>query len=356
MEHMNYSEPNILIVDDIKANLVVLSEMICNLGYIARPVISVKHAIEAIETLAPYLILLDVSMPEMGGFEFCELLKKNVNTRDIPIIFISALSQSKDRIRGFQLGAVDYISKPFELEEVSLRINTHLRIYKLQREMELYNKKLFKIINDQTRKINQEQVRILQAMICLAIKRDKTRSEHIDRVGKNCSKLAMGMQLSPLYKGLITNCFVDSIEHASIVHDIGKVAIPDNILMKNGPLSPEEMEVFQTHTVLGANALKEVFSYNEHSEFYKMAIDIVLYHHEHWDGSGYPEGLRGTNIPLSARIVAVVDAYDEVLISQGKVSDGALRNAMNYINDGSGTKFDPDIVGIFNKIFNQLKK
>lgn len=356
MEYMNYSVPNILIVDDINANLVVLSEMIRNLGYVARPVTSVRHAISAIETLTPHLILLDVSMPEIDGFEFCDLLKKNANTRDIPVIFISALTQSEDKIRGFKLGAVDYISKPFEVEEVTLRINTHLRIYKMQRELELYNKKLYKIINEQIRKIHEEQKRILTTVASLSVKKDRFRKDHMDRVGVNSRLLAMGMQMSPIYKEVITNNFIESIEYAAAIHDFGKIGLPDSLLLKNENLGPEEADAFKTHTILGANTLKEIFSNNEHSDFIKMSIDIALYHHEHWDGSGYPEGISGADIPLSARITAVVDVYDEARISQEYNLGFTAKNAMDVINEGSGTRFDPNIVKIFNKIQNQLKK
>ena len=355
MDNLTYAVPNILIVDDINANLVVLTEMIRNAGYIARPVTSAKQAMNAIEMLSPHLILLDVSMLEVDGFEFCAMLKKNVNTRDIPIIFITALSSSEDKIKGFKLGAVDFIAKPFEVEEVTLRINTHLKIYKMQQELELYNKKLYKIINDQIRKIYEEQKVILHAMNNLSKMRDVRYKGHPERVGKNSRLLALGLQLCPAYKDMISNNFIDSIEQAASLHDIGKIGISDVILKKDtSELTPEEYAVMKTHTVFGGNTLKDIYAY-DHNEFIKMAIDITMYHHENWNGTGYPEGLKDTEIPLSARIVAIIDAYDTARFELFKDHPDSQKKAVEYILEKSGTFFDPDIVTIFTKIHNQLK-
>ena len=148
-------KPNILIVDDVSANLVLLSEIIKSAGYVPRPVISVKQALAAINQKSPHIILLDITMPEINGFDFCSMLKADVKTRDIPIIFISALDSVEDKIKGFKLGAVDYIAKPFEKEEVTLRLDTHLKIYKMQQELETYNKKLHKVVNTQIPHRNQ---------------------------------------------------------------------------------------------------------------------------------------------------------------------------------------------------------
>lgn len=356
MENVTYTVPNILVVDDINANLVVLTEMIRNAGYIARPVTSARQALSAIEALLPHLILLDISMPEMDGFEFCALLKKNPNTRDIPIIFISALNQTEDKIRGFKLGAVDYIAKPFEVEEVTLRINTHLKIYKMQQELEIYNKKLYKIINDQIRKIYEEQKNILYALAKLSTARDGANGDHLDRVGKNSRLLAMSLQLTPGYKEEITNGFIDSIELAAPLHDIGKIAISDSILLKRTDLSSDEMQIMRTHSELGATTLKEIYSYNQQNEFIKMAIDIAWYHHENWDGTGFPKGLVKSEIPLSARIVSIVDVFD-ILISERCYKPAfSHEDSLKIINESAGKKFDPDIVKIFNKIQNQLQK
>ncbi len=355
MESITYAVPNILVVDDVNANLVVLTEMIRNSGYIARPVTSARQAMSAIEVLAPHLILLDISMPEMDGFEFCALLKKNANTRDIPIIFISALGTTEDKIKGFKLGAVDYIAKPFEVEEVTLRINTHLKIYRMQQELEIYNKKLYKIVNDQIRKIYDEQKSILHALTNLSTRRDSTKAGHLERIGKNSRLLAMSLQLCPAYKDLVSNSFIDSIELAAPLHDIGKIGLADNIILKCDELTPEEFQTMKTHTLIGGETLKEIYAYNDHNDFIRMAIEIAMYHHEHWDGSGYPEGRKGNDIPLSARIVAIVNAYDVAMIKVYKGLSDPRKESFQFILEGAGTRFDPDIVKIFAKIQNQLR-
>ncbi|MDF2944310.1 MAG: response regulator receiver modulated metal dependent phosphohydrolase [Herbinix sp.] len=356
MDNISYSSPNILVVDDVSANLVVLSEIIRNAGYIARPVTNANQAVSAIEALTPNLILLDVSMPEINGFVFCAMLKKNANTRDIPVIFISALNSQEDKIKGFQLGAVDYISKPFEVEEVTLRINTHLKMYKMQQELEIYNKKLYKIINDQIRKIYEEQKNVVQALTIMCSLKDDGKTMHMERVGKNSRLLAMSLQLSAKYREIISNSFVDTIETAACLHDIGKMAISDAIIFKSGGLTVAEKEIIRTHTTFGANILEEIYSYNENNEFIKMAIDIVKYHHERWNGTGYPAGISGTAIPLSARIVSVIDVYDSLISKKSYRPEYSHEMSMHIINDGSGILFDPDIVNVFNKIQSQLKK
>ena len=349
-------DANILIVDDVIANLVVLTEMIRKSGYVARPVTSVKQAIQAIEVTTPQLILLDISMPDMDGFEWCAKLKKDAKTRDIPIIFISALNATEDKIRGFKLGAVDFISKPFEHEEVSLRINTHLKIHRMQQELEIYNQKLQKLVKEQMEKIAMEEKNLIYAMARMCEARDKGRENHIENVGKNSRLLAMSLQFSGLYENEITQDFIDTIELAAPLHDIGKIYIPDNILQKKGKLSENEEKTLESHTELGAKNLSEAYAQSEYNDFLRMAIEIAKYHHEKFDGTGYPLGLKGSNIPLSARIVSVVDMYDKLLKEYAYEGDGAHDKALLHMKSEAGQSFDPDIIEVFLKIRRQLKR
>jgi len=355
MENITYSTPNILVLDDVNANLVVLAEMIRNAGYIARPVTSVRQAMSAIEVLTPHLILLDISMPEIDGLEFGTILKKNASTRDIPIIFISVLNSTQDKRKAFQLGAVDYIAKPFEVEEVIYRINIHLKYYRMQQELEIYNKKLYQIINDQIHKIYEERKNILYALTKLSAQRDEDEVGHLERVSKNSRLLAICMQLSPLYEKDITDNFIETIELAAPLHDIGMIAISDHIRLRPIDLNPEEEKILRAHCEIGANTLGEIYSYNEHNELIRMAINIAWFHHENWDGTGYPKGLKGTEIPLSARIVSIVNEYDICISERNYKTAFSLDDSMKMINDNAGKKFDPDIVAVFNKIKRQLK-
>jgi putative two-component system response regulator len=356
MEDLTFNTPNILIVDDVDANLVILAEMIRSAGYIARPVTNTRQAFSAIDVLTPNLILLDISMPEIDGFEFCARIKKNASTRDIPIIFISALNSTQDKIKGFQLGAVDYIAKPFEVEEVTLRINTHLKYYRMQQELEIYNRKLYKIINDQIRKIYEEQKIIPYALAKLTALRDKAEGDHLERVGKNSRLLAMCMQLCPQYENDITNIYIETIELAAPLHDIGMIAICDQIRLKPYNLNEEEEKILKTHCEIGANTLKEIYAYNENNELIRMAINIAWFHHENWDGSGYPKGLKGTEIPLSARIVSIINEYDNNMSERSYRPASSQEESIKMIMDNAGKKYDPDIASIFYKIQNQLKK
>ena len=356
METMPFSPPNILVVDDVNANLVVLTEMISNAGYIARPVTSAKQALSAIEALSPNLILMDISMPEVDGFEFCSMLKKSVSTRDIPVIFISALNSAEDKIKGFRSGAVDYIAKPFEVEEVTLRIDTHIKMYKMQQELEAYNKRLYKIINDQIRRIYEEQKNVINALALLEKKCDNSKTDHLEHIGKNSKILAMSLQLSPKFKNQITNSFIDAIEVAAQLHDIGMLYTSDSQSFGQDIFTENEHDINKMHTIDGANILEEIYSFNQQNEFLRMAIDIAKYHHENWNGSGYPMAIKGTEIPLSARIVAIADVYDSLISDKNIEQVYNHERTIEFINNGANVLFDPDIVAIFNKIHHQLKK
>lgn len=356
MDNLPFSPANILVVDDVNANLIVLAEIIRNAGYIARPVTSARQAVNAIEALPPNLILMDISMPEIDGFVFCTMLKKNANTRDIPIIFISALSSTEDKIKGFKAGAVDFIVKPFEVEEVTFRINTHLHMYKMQLELEGYNKKLYRIINDQIRKLYEEHKKVINALIKVAEKRDKSKAIHLEHVGKNSKILAMSLQMSSKFRNKITNSFIEAIELAAPLHDIGKMVICDSIMLKSDNLNTQETEIMKTHTTIGASILEEIYTVNEQNEFLKLAVDIAKNHHEMWNGTGYPNGIIGTDIPLCARIVSIVNEYDLLIASKDYGKGYSHERAVKIINEESEKQFDPDIVAVFNKIQYQLKK
>ncbi len=354
----NINNANILIVDDVLPNLIVLTEMIREAGYVARPVSSVKQAMQAIMVQKPQLILLDISMPEIDGFEWCEILKKNPQTRDIPIIFISALNSTEDKIRGFKLGAVDFISKPFEVEEVTLRINTHLKIYQMQQELEVYNKKLQKLVSNQVNKIVTEQKNLIYAMARISEAKDSIHTNHIENVARNSRLLALCLQLMEQYTEEVDNDFVEIIELAAPLHDIGKIAIPDRIIKSCEMLSEEDSKILQSHVKLGAKTLSEAYAYKENNKFINMAMDIVYYHHEKWDGTGYPKRLKGKEIPLSARIVAIVDAYDnEMEKCSWKIQERELchKRVMEYMCEEAGKSFDPELIKILNKIQFKLR-
>ena len=353
----NNSDISILVVDDVEVNLIILEEIIKNMGYEALLAQSVKEALQIIEDREqlPKVILSDISMPETDGFTFCSMLKNDPYTKDIPVIFISAMDTASDLSKGFELGAVDYIPKPFEKTEVEMRISTHLKIYNMQRDLEENNKQLNLVVARQMEKLRLEQKNIMTALARLVESRENVSGSHYKNILYNSRILAEGMQLSPMFEDDVTDDFIDTIESSAGLHDIGKLMIPDRILLKNAPLDEEERRLMCAHAELGAKTLNDIYEGVEKNDFVEMAIDIAWYHHECWDGSGYPKGLKGKEIPLSARIVKVVDVFDAMISERRYKKPIPLDQTLAYMQEKSGTDFDPDIIRVFMRIYRNFR-
>ena len=353
----NNSDISILVVDDVEVNLIILEEIIKNMGYEALLAQSVKEALQIIEDREqlPKVILSDISMPETDGFTFCSMLKNDPYTKDIPVIFISAMDTASDLSKGFELGAVDYIPKPFEKTEVEMRISTHLKIYNMQRDIEENNKQLNLVVARQMEKLRIEQKNIMTALARLVESRENVSGSHYKNILYNSRILAEGMQLSPMFEDDVTDDFIDTIESSAGLHDIGKLMIPDRILLKNAPLDEEERRLMCAHAELGAKTLNDIYEGVEKNDFVEMAIDIAWYHHECWDGSGYPKGLKGKEIPLSARIVKVVDVFDAMISERRYKKPIPLDQTLAYMQEKSGTDFDPDIIRVFMRIYRNFR-
>ena len=353
----NNSDISILVVDDVEVNLIILEEIIKNMGYEALLAQSVKEALQIIEDREqlPKVILSDISMPETDGFTFCSMLKNDPYTKDIPVIFISAMDTASDLSKGFELGAVDYIPKPFEKTEVEMRISTHLKIYNMQRDLEENNKQLNLVVARQMEKLRIEQKNIMTALARLVESRENVSGSHYKNILYNSRILAEGMQLSPMFEDDVTDDFIDTIESSAGLHDIGKLMIPDRILLKNAPLDEEERRIMCAHADLGAKTLNDIYEGVEKNDFVEMAIDIAWYHHECWDGSGYPKGLKGKEIPLSARIVKVVDVFDAMISERRYKKPIPLDQTLAYMQEKSGTDFDPDIIRVFMRIYRNFR-
>lgn len=347
--------PKILIVDDISVNLKILEKIISEEGYEPLCALNVQDAIDIIQYTMPQLILSDFSMPGMDGLEFCKLLKSNPRTRDIPFIFITVLDSSEEKQKAFLAGAVDFIPKPFERVEVVMRVNNQLNSYRMKQEMENYNRMMHKLVSEQKRQIEEERENVLFALAKVVEKRDANTGNHLDNVGYNCRLLAQSLQFLSEYENEISDEFVETIGAASKLHDIGNISIPDAIFLKDGRLEEWEMEIVRTHTEEGAKILEEICNGSNNSRFLCMAITIAKYHHANWDGTGYPSDVKGTEIPLEARITALVNTFD-VLVGKRCYKDAySLEESIKIINEGSGTLYDPDIVKVFNKVWKQMK-
>jgi putative two-component system response regulator len=340
-------KPSILVVDDTPANLQLLASMLKERGYRTRPVPSGLLALQAALSEPPDLILLDINMPEMNGFEVCQSLKADEKLKDIPVIFISALNEVLDKVRAFAVGGVDYITKPFQFDEVQARVNTHLKLWHLQQELEKHNRQLGKLVQVQVKKISDTQMAMIFALAKLAESRDDDSGKHLERVQAFCKKLAEGLARVPRFGRQVDAKFIENIYYASPLHDIGKVAIPDRIVLKPGKLTPEEFEVMKTHAALGADKLEAVQRQFPGNALLDMGIAIAKFHHEKWNGDGYPLGLAGEAIPLAARIMAVVDVYETLRAKRCYKDAFSHEQSVGIIVSSSETHFDPEIVKAF---------
>jgi len=288
------------------------------------------------------LILLATEGGEIDGFQIYELIKKIDTFKGIPVIFMSSSSDIAVKNRAFEAGGVDFLTKPVHYYELKARIDAHLVTQEQQPEIRYQN-----MIQNSLKEIAAAQQATNFALAKLAEFRDEDTGLHLKRVSEYCRILTSQLQNASLYSSLISEDFINSIQHASLLHDIGKVAIPDSILFKPSKLSFEEFEVMKKHTVIGAENIQDIYNNYSGNPLIGMGIEIALYHHERWDGQGYPDGLSAKNIPLSARIMAVADFYDAVRSDRCYRKGYEHQQVKEMLVEGSGSHFDPVIVQAF---------
>lgn len=340
-------KPTIMVVDDTPDNLALMSVLLRD-HYNVRVANSGERALKLAESNPPDLILLDVMMPGMNGYEVCQRLKAAVATRDIPVIFLTAKAEMEDEKKGLELGAVDYITKPISPPIVMARVKTHLALKASTDFLRDQNDYLEREVAKRTREVAAIQDVTIQAMASLAETRDSDTGNHIRRTQFYVQALAEKLRDHPRFSAFLTERTITILFKSAPLHDIGKVGIPDRILLKPGRFEPEEFEIMKTHTTLGRNAIESAErSLGTDVEFLSMAKDIALSHHEKWDGTGYPQGLSGDAIPISARLMALADVYD-ALISRRVYKEGMPHDkAVDIIQSGRASHFDPDIVDAF---------
>jgi len=345
----------IMIVDDSRVNLHLLELMLSKQSYTVCPFRQGAAALQWAAQNPPDLILLDVIMPGMDGFELCARLKGDKRLKDIPVIFISAMNDLKTKVRAFGLGAVDYITKPFEMEELHTRVHTHLQIRSMQVRLTQHNRELERLVEQKVREISDSQLATILALAKLAESRDDETGNHLERVQMLCAVLAEHLSGTQAYRHQIDRTFISDIYHASPLHDIGKVGIPDRILLKPGRLDPDEFEIMKTHSVIGSDTLEAVRLKYRGNAFIDMGISIARWHHERWDGQGYPDGLAGDKIPLPARIMAVADVYDALRSERCYKKALPHAQALEIIASGRASQFSADIVDAFLSLGEQLR-
>jgi putative two-component system response regulator len=341
---------SILIVDDAPENLRLLGAVLKRGGLVPRQATSGRLAIEAAVADPPDLVLLDITMPEMSGVEVCRWFKQDERLRNIPVIFISGLQGIDDKVEAFRVGGIDYISRPFQEEEVLARVKTHLHLRRLQVELVSHNELLGQHIAEQVKVVTASQLATIFALAKLAEARDDDTGRHIERVQTFARLLAEQLLTMKMHVAQLTTTFIEDLYQTASLHDIGKVGTPDSILLKPGKLTPEEFGEMKKHCALGADTLATVLERHPDNQFLRMGVDVARSHHEKWDGSGYPDGLKGAAIPLAARIVALADVYDALSSKRCYRPAFGHADARRMIEEGDGTQFDPDVVNAFRSL------
>jgi putative two-component system response regulator len=323
----------VLIVDDSPSNIDVLVETLKD-HYHLSVAMDGPDALSNVARNKPDIILLDVMMPKMSGFEVCRILRDAPDTREIPIFFLTALDESESKVRAFDFGAVDYITKPFYPSEVLSRLRTHLSLLLARRELSEQNNILETKVRERTLELENNQKETIIRLALAAEHRDTDTGSHIRRIQEYSKLLARCSGLDEAQS--------EDVGLASTMHDLGKIGIPDNILLKPGRLTDEEMTVMRSHTEIGANILA-----NSNSPLIIQSREIALTHHEHFDGNGYPLGLRGKEMPLGGRIVGLADVFDALLSKRPYKEPWPFDKAVEAILQGRGTHFDPDLTDVF---------
>ena len=347
----------VLVVDDTPDNLSLMSNLLKN-DYKVKVANNGEKALKIAATdPPPDLILLDIMMPGMDGYEVCQFLKRNSATANIPVIFLTAKAEVEDEKKGLEFGAVDYITKPVSPPIVMARVKNHLALKAHADFLRDKSAYLESEVERRTKEVIAIQDVTILAMASLAETRDSDTGNHIRRTQFYAKALAEKLKPNERFNALMTNHYINMLFKSAPLHDIGKVGIPDRILLKPGRFTPEEFEIMKTHTTLGKEAIDHAEAQLGMSvEFLAMAKEIALYHQEKWDGSGYPEGLAGDAIPVSARLMAVADVYD-ALISRRVYKEGMPHEkAVEIIQEGKGKHFDPDMVDAFMAIQEEFRQ
>jgi len=357
VDTLDFTEkPTVLVVDDTPDNLSLMAGLLKDL-YKVKVANNGEKAISIVRSDSPPdLILLDILMPGLSGYEVCQTLKADPATRAIPIIFLTAMTATEEEKKGLELGAADFITKPVNPPIVLARVATQLQVSAAAGFLKDQNHYLESEIGRRGRELAAIQDVTILAMASLAETRDNDTGNHIRRTQHYVKLLAEHLQTHPRFRLFLSECTIDMLFKSAPLHDIGKVGIPDRILLKPGRFEPHEFDIMKTHCQLGRNSIQHAEDrLGMKVDFLKFAKEIAYGHHEKWDGSGYPQGLVGDGIPVSARLMALADVYD-ALISRRVYKQGMPHEeAVRIIREGRGSHFDPDIADAFLELAEQFR-
>lgn len=346
----------ILVVDDDKTNL-ALAQKILGTQYRIAASTSGQAALKYLETHRPDLILLDINMPEMNGFEVMECLRSDLHTETIPVIFLTADNLAETEIKCFQMGAMDFVTKPFVPDILLSRVSKTI-------ELDQYRHNLENMVNEQAQKITEGTQRlgriqnsVIIGMANLIESRDGSTGKHVKNTQNYVRMIANELLSRGLFTEELTPDYIEDLCKAAPLHDVGKIKIPDAILQKPGKLTAEEFETMKQHTTHSRKIIQTIIGDIEDDHYVRLVEDIALYHHERWDGTGYPTGLTESNIPLSARIMAVADVFDALYEERCyKPPIRPIERIIQIMSEGRGTQFDPVILDVFIEMLPQLKE
>jgi len=344
----------IILVDDNPANLRIGKNVLVE-KYAVATAPSAEKMFSLLENNNPAMILLDVDMPEMNGYEAIKVLKSKRQTKDIPVIFLTARTDSDDELEGLSLGAIDYIVKPFQPPLLLKRIEVHLLVEAQRKELQYFNENLQKMVEEKTESILELQNAMLKTMAELVECRDDITGGHIERTQRGIKILLEELEKSGVYREETEGWDMSLLLQSCQLHDVGKISIDDRILKKPGRLSDEEFEEMKKHAIFGEQIIEKIETLAKESDFLNYAKIFAASHHEKWDGSGYPRGLKGQEIPLLGRIMAIADVYDALVSERPYKKAFSHDEAVRIIVEGSGTQFDSTLIQVFVNAADQFR-
>lgn len=346
---------NIVIVDDVVSELIYLTKIVTNAGYVARPIKHSEQLFHALESKSANMILLDVCMPNMSGFELCHLIKQKEEYKNIPILFVSGYKDSKYRLKGYEVGGEDYITKPYNEQELISKIRVHMK--RSNQEVALLQQvsHLRAMLEDRTQNLQKEQYQVVRVLNGMILSCGLYAKDRMLAFQKNVRLLTKRLAYTKEYEQEIDAFYIECLPKVAPLYDIGLLKIKRSVVKKKGELTESERALYQKHTINGSHLLSSYYNKHYTNHYMELALEIVSCHHEKYDGTGYPYGLKEQDIPLAARIISVLAKYHDLRQEQWNREAYTKEEAMDLIEEEAGRSFDPVIVNVLKTIQEELE-